>query len=153
MKKKMWSMAVLVAVICVGIIGCRGGQSDESASIYDYKTEYVGDNSKVVQIVNGMEYPDGIQYDSIEIQSQTQPYGLTVYVLEDRGITQDELFKNAVMTFALIDNLSELKYVDSSTDETIAEFTRTSVDEILKSNGNKSSAEIGENKNVFAQIY
>ena len=57
------------------------------------------------------------------------------------------------MTFALIDNLSELKSVDSSTDETIAEFTRTSVDEILKSNGNKSSAEIGENENVFAQIY
>ena len=57
------------------------------------------------------------------------------------------------MTFALIDNLSELKSVDSSTDETIAEFTRTSVAEILKSNGNKSSAEIGENENVFAQIY
>ena len=149
MKKKMLSMAILVTVICYSVCGCRGGQSTESAGIYDYKTEYVGDNSKVVQIVNGMEYPAGIQYDSIEIQSQTKPYGLTVYVLEDKEVSQNDLFKNAVVTFALIDNLSELKYVNSSTNETIAEFNRDSVDEELEKSGNSSCTEIGESEEAL----
>ena len=45
-----------------------------------YKTDYVGDAPKVINIVSGQNYPDGYSYDSIEIQSETEPYELTVFL-------------------------------------------------------------------------
>ena len=59
------------------------GRKEELYEIPDlsqYKTDYVGDSSNVINIVSGQEYPEGYSYDSIQIQSETKPYGLTVFL-------------------------------------------------------------------------
>lgn len=40
------------------------------AFIYKFKTPYVGDNTKVIGIVSNLEYPDGLEYSSIENKIQ-----------------------------------------------------------------------------------
>ena len=58
----------------------------------------------VINIVSGQEYPEGYSYDSIQIQSETKPYGLTVFLkVEPSAVKiEDELQVNADMTFDLI---------------------------------------------------
>ena len=42
----------------------------EIPDLSQYKTDYVGDSSNVINIVSSQEYPEGYSYDSIEIQSE-----------------------------------------------------------------------------------
>lgn len=51
-----------------------------------------------------------------------------------KNVERDKLFRDAVMTFALIDNLKSLKYVNSITNEIIATFNRDEVNQMLKKN-------------------
>ena len=41
----------------------------EIPDLSQYKTDYVGDSSNVINIVSSQEYPEGYSYDSIEILS------------------------------------------------------------------------------------
>ena len=88
-------------------------------------TEFVGDNSKVAHIAELTEYPDGYAYDHIAIQSEEEPYGLTVYLKRGADASPDASFDACAETaFSLIGNLSELEYADAQTEEVIASFTR-----------------------------
>ena len=88
--------------------------------------DYVGDSSNVINIVNGQEYPEGYSYDSIEIQSETEPYGLTVFLKDEPSAVklEDELQVNADMTFDLIGNLETLDYKIADSKEIIASYER-----------------------------
>ena len=75
---------MLVAMSIMLISAC--GKKEKLYEIPDlsqYKTDYVGDSSKVINIVSGQEYPEGYSYDSIEIQSETEPYGVTVFLKDE----------------------------------------------------------------------
>ena len=89
-----------------------------------YKTDYVGDSSNVINIVSRQEYPEGYSYDSIQIQSETKPYGLTVFLkVEPSAVKiEDELQVNADMTFDLIGNLETLDYKIADSKEIIASY-------------------------------
>ncbi|WP_418313316.1 DUF4825 domain-containing protein [Porphyromonas sp.] len=100
--------------------------------MYKFKTPYVGDNTKVIGIVSNLEYPDGLEYSSIEIKSKDLT--LLVKMKQRKNVERDKLFRDAVMTFALIDNLKSLKYVNSITNEIIATFNRDEVNQMLKKN-------------------
>ena len=57
---------MLVAVSIMLISAC--GKKEKLYEIPDlsqYKTDYVGDSSNVINIVSGQEYPEGYSYDSI----------------------------------------------------------------------------------------
>ena len=88
--------------------------------------DYVGDSSNVINIVSGQEYPEGYSYDSIQIQSETKPYGLTVFLkVEPSAVKiEDELQVNADMTFDLIGNLETLDYKIADSKEIIASYER-----------------------------
>ena len=88
--------------------------------------DYVGDSSNVINIVSGQEYPEGYSYDSIEIQSETEPYGLTVFLKDEPSAAklEDELQVNADMTFDLIGNLETLDYKIADSKEIIASYER-----------------------------
>ena len=90
------------------------------------KTDYVGDSSNVINIVSGQEYPAGYSYDSIEIQSETEPYGLTVFLKDEPSAAklEDELQVNADMTFDLIGNLGTIDYKTADSKEIIASYER-----------------------------
>ena len=73
---------------------------------------------------SGQEYPEGYSYDSIEIQSETEPYGLTVFLKDEPSAAklEDELQVNADMTFDLIGNLGTIDYKTADSKEIIASY-------------------------------
>lgn len=98
----------------------------EIPDLSQYKTDYIGDSSNVINIVSGQEYPEGYSYDSIEIQSETEPYGLTVFLKDEPSAVklEDELQVNADMTFDLIGNLGTIDYKTADSKEIIALYER-----------------------------
>lgn len=119
-----WILAVVSILL---ISGCsKKGETQKADELSQYKTEYVGDNSNVIHIVSGQDYPKGYTYDSIEIQSEVEPYGLTVYLKVDSSepALQDELQTNADITFSLIGNLGTLDYKTADSKEKIASYVR-----------------------------
>ena len=118
---------MLIAMSIMLISAC--GKKEKLYEIPDlsqYKTDYVGDSSNVINIVSGQEYPAGYSYDSIEIQSETEPYGLTVFLKAEPSAVklEDELQVNADMTFDLIGNLGIIDYKTADSKEIIASYER-----------------------------
>lgn len=97
-------------------------------SLYDFKTDFVGDNTKVSQIVSKEAYPKNFQTGEIKILSDKEPYGLKVFCKNFEDIEKEDLFKNAAISFALIKNLDNLSYVDADEKE-IFSFSRAEVEE------------------------
>ena len=98
--------------------------SEENAAAvsHDYVelyAPYVGDASKVSRIAGALPYPDGYSYNSIKIWSQTEPYGLDVYLNgpfdPNNGERFTEALTNAFRTcaevaFASIGNLGSIRF-------------------------------------------
>ena len=126
MKKKV--LAIMLVTMSIMLISACGKKEKlyEIPDLSQYKTDYVGDSSKVINIVSGQEYPEGYSYDSIEIQSETEPYGLTVFLKDESSAVklEDELQVNADMTFDLIGNLGTIDYKTADSKEIIASYER-----------------------------
>ena len=123
-------MKKLIPIIFV-ILLIFSSCNKKEKSLYDFKTDYVGDNSKVSQIVYGQKYHKNFQTGEIKILSEKEPFGLKVFCKNYEDVKKEDLFKNAATTFALIKNLDNLYYVDESERE-IFSFTRDEVEEKLK---------------------
>lgn len=138
----------LVLTLSVGILaGCSKKEVKvENENIYSYKTEFVGDNSKVVGIVSNLEYPKNYTYNSIEMKTDKKPYTLTVYLDEKEPDETREFFTQAATTFALIDNLDEINYAVKETEETLEQFNRIDVNTVLRENGEKETEELGKSE-------
>ena len=126
MKKKV-IVIIMFVVSIMSLPAC--GRKEEMYEVPDlsqYKTDYVGDSSNVIKIVSGQDYPEGYAYDSIEIQSESEPYGLTVFLKVEPSASkiEDELQVNADMTFDLIGNLGTLDYKIADSKEMIASYER-----------------------------
>ena len=126
MKKKV--LAIMLVAVSIMLISSCGKKEKlyEIPDLSQYKTEYVGDSSNVIKIVSGQDYPEGYAYDSIEIQSETEPYGLTVFLKDEPSAVklEDELQANADMTFDLIGNLGTIDYKTADSKEIIATYER-----------------------------
>ena len=93
-------------------------------NVFAYKTAYVGDNSKVSHILDKQGYPEEIVVQKFEILSQAEPYGLRVYLSKAPKDANKALLNNALLTFSLIDNLSNLYYIEDKSDQVIATYER-----------------------------
>ena len=126
MKKKV--LAIMLVAMSIMLISACGKKEKlyEIPDLSQYKTDYVGDSSNVINIVSGQEYPEGYSYNSIEIQSETERYGLTVFLKDEPSASriEDELQVNADMTFDLIGNLETLDYRIADSKEIIASYER-----------------------------
>lgn len=149
--KKLYIFLGLVLVLC----GCQNRRID---SLYNYKTDYVGDNSSVSQIVSRQDYPKGFEVGAIKILSSKSPYGLKIFVKDTSNINREDLFINAIETFALIKNLDRIYYVESGRDfeeeknkelkDKIFIFYRKEIEEILEEK-NTSIEEISKDRESF----
>ena len=149
--KKLYIFLGLVLVL----FGCQNRRID---SLYNYKTDYVGDNSSVSQIVSRQDYPKGFEVGAIEILSSKSPYGLKIFVKDTSNINREDLFINAIETFALIKNLDRIYYVESGRDfeeeknkelkDKIFIFYRKEIEEILEEK-NTSLEEISKDRESF----
>lgn len=149
--KKFYIFLGLVLVL----FGCQNRRID---SLYNYKTDFVGDNSSVSQIVSRQDYPKGFEVGAIEILSSKSPYGLKVFVKDTSNINREDLFINAIESFALIKNLDRIYYVESGRDfeeeknkelkDKIFIFYRKEIEEILEEK-NTSIEEISKDRESF----
>ena len=93
--------------------------------LHSYRTPYVGDNSKVAAIAQLLPAPDSnMRYDRISIQTDRKPFGLTIYYVPTKKITEYPMDehgnpnsdynkrqnKNFVVLFSLIDNLGSISF-------------------------------------------
>ena len=151
MKNKKFEIIVLL-IVCVIFTACGKSQNSEK-NIYEYKTKYVGDNSKVINILSNLKYPKEASYNSVQILSEKEPYGILVKlnVNSDKIPEKNDFLKNTAIMFALIENLSFVKYVNVSDNKVVAEFTRNEVDNYLKDEVNKDTKEIGMSEKEFVK--
>lgn len=81
--------------------------------LYKNRTNYIGDNSKVLALLSGLPVPEGLKYKSIELQTTTEPYELHVYyedldkLVDTTDNDSDIEFKNAMLLFATIENMGQ----------------------------------------------
>lgn len=116
---------VVVTTFFLSIGACQ--YKSDPNNIQQYKTDYVGDNSKVIAIVKNQEY-SGYSVDHVEIQSETEPYGIKVYLKAEENETSkinNDFQKNADKTFVLIGNLEIIDYVKVDNNETLASYKRS----------------------------
>ena len=151
MKNKKFEI-ITILILCVIFTAC-GKSQNSNKNTYEYKTKYVGDNSKVMNILSNLKYPKETSYNSVQILSEKEPYGIFVKLNINSGKIpeKNEFLKNSAVLFALIENLSFAKYEDVLNNKIIAEFTRDEIDNYLKAEVNKNTKEIGMNKKEFVK--
>lgn len=89
-----------------------------STELWNYRTEYVGNNSAIGNISSQLQYPKDFDYNGISLQTENQPYGLTIMLQERDNIEEvvadensDLLNKiNACIMFSLVQNLDEVTF-------------------------------------------
>jgi len=71
------------------------------------KTQYVGDNSKVVALIDAMPLPAGVVRDSVELQTSIKPYAIVIHytVNDEKNLGSSFFFRNAVMLLGLVENV------------------------------------------------
>lgn len=95
-------------------------------ALLERRTPYVGDNSKVVGLVDLLPLPGGLSRDSVELQTSAEPYGISIQyeIDQDAGITVDVengdpftleqwFYRHAAILLSLIGNAD---YIDFKVD-------------------------------------
>lgn len=110
---------IVVLVVSIGLIS--NPKKLEGKSLVEkflkYKTEYVGDNSKVGNMLGLLEFPDIIKYDHFELHTDYEPYGVTVYFNtreEDKSVIESKVTKfyekNALIMISQIGNVGYINF-------------------------------------------
>lgn len=105
-------------------------------TLMDNKTKYVGNNSKVINLVYAMPVPKGTKRGIIELQTSSKPYGVIIHLKSNSGIKdlklQNTLYKNSVIMFGLIDNADMITYrIDYGKSSQDFTYTRNQTGSIL----------------------
>jgi len=115
------------------------------------KTPYVGDNSKVVNAIDGLLYSEFRQ--NVSLQTESKPYGITVeYEITKPDLLVQEIesnmYLNAVLLFSLIDNVDEISFTLSGTVTKDLNYARADIQKQFK----KDIRGFAESKEQFEQL-
>ncbi len=91
-------------------------------ALMDNKTPYVGNNVKVIGLIDAMPLPVGIIRGKVEMQTESLPYGITInYIVNDssvlvNGAIGEAFYRNNILLFSLIDNVDVIncKIIDET---------------------------------------
>ena len=137
-KPPFWVVvAALIATVALVVLFTANPKNDLVATTNvhsGYKTEtlmanktlYVGDNSKVVALIDAMPLPAGVVRDSVKLQTSATPYGITIhYTVSDLGGRKnDSSYRNAILLFSLVDNVDVINCeIFDNTDKDKASYT------------------------------
>lgn len=132
-------------------------ESTGVSDIVQNRTDYIGDAPAVVRIAEDLPYPGNYTYDHIEIQSDHEPYELTVYLIGTDAIEQSEFdeaaelaieqsgfekaselaigqsgFDDAAeLAFDQIGNMGVIRFCRQDNGEVIAEFCKQDNGEVI----------------------
>lgn len=83
------------------------------AILLENKTPYIGNNSKVVALIDTLPLPEGIIRETVKLYTSNAPYGVTInYRLKDDSIqiSEEQFLRNSLLLFALIDNAEQINH-------------------------------------------
>ncbi len=132
-------IAAVAVCVLLGVCFLKNPVRDyargEKVNLELYRTEHIGDAVAVSKIVQNLSYPKGYNYSSIELQTDTEPYELIVFLKENGNASSEEFEQCAINAFRLIGNMGLLIFSDAETKKTIASFERTVYEEKGKKSG------------------
>lgn len=116
---KLLSAVTLAAVLAAGCTpavpkdGAVTGQADGIAKmLYDSKTQYIGDAPSSRAILDTLLSPYG-SVKSIELKTDTKPYGITVHMeIDKERPSEDDFKKAAAVYFMLVENADSISFAD-----------------------------------------
>jgi hypothetical protein len=138
-KPSFWVTALVAVLVTAAAVGLAANPADKRPplsyvdKLYKYKTEYVGNASKVGGIIALLDFPDGVEYDHFELFTGSSPFGFTVHLktdtetldFYDRQSDWIPYEKNAIVMFSLIDNVGYINFDLSDNNKCISlQYTR-----------------------------
>ena len=157
-KPILWvSIIAVIAVVCV-VVGLMSNSKSKPAStqtgnqsieqLWENRTEYVGNNVAVGNIILGLSFPEKLKYNGIELHTSEPPYSITVDFETDTDtrnfytgeLNQTPLKQNAIIMFSLIENVEQIIFnFDDGKNPYAETFYRDSAQAIM------------EDENLFAR--
>ncbi len=130
------------------------------------KTSYVGNNSKVVALIDAMPLPEGMVRDTVVLQTSSQPYEITIKLImnDASGITREgaiseyAFLPNSILLFSLIDNVDMIHYkiVDHTGENDGASYdltyTREMAEMLLEEDVRNYAKDADEVKNLIEKV-
>ncbi|EPR10243.1 DUF4825 domain-containing protein [Ruminiclostridium papyrosolvens] len=137
------------------------GQVYNADYLFENKTPYVGNNSKVLHIIDNLQF--GNYRGEVSLQTEKIPYGATVNYdfqnlvegdyqkakIENEERLKLALKRNAAMMFCLIENLDNLTYI-CHTNNGPAEYKLTRAE--VQKDYNEDLKEYSKDKNKFGDF-
>ncbi|MFL0194224.1 DUF5301 domain-containing protein [Clostridium sp. WILCCON 0269] len=118
---------IALILISIGLITNPSGslkseKNDFTEKIYKYRTPYVGDNSKVLNIINSLPAPETLHHAKIKLFTDKEPYGIQITYETTNDIKESFLRKenqlifdeNAAIIFSLVGNADYINFVLTS---------------------------------------
>lgn len=131
--------------------------------LYKLRGTKIGDNSKVGNILNLLDFPEELTLNGMELFTKEEPYGLQVY-FKSSAATQAKYIATSsdyiwepqsLILFSLIDNLDYIKYaIDSGDINIVVSYTNREVtDSITIPTLGRRISEMVKNKKRFKEFY
>lgn len=155
MKKICIGCLLMIIFIC--FMGCSQQIDNPFDELLSYKASYIGDASAVGSIIRAL--PGSDCHNGIELQTESEPYGLTIrYDVtspEWETINQQNLVMyNSAALFALVDNVSSITYSFEGEKVETLHILRTEIEAITE---NDWSYYLESSKNwetgLYQQLY
>ncbi|NLY45647.1 MAG: DUF4825 domain-containing protein [Tissierella sp.] len=169
-KKYIMSLFMSVLIISSGlsvacsIIPVENLETNKSDELYKLKGTYIGDNSKVGNIINLLDFPEELTPNGIELFTDEEPFGLQInFQARDEVIGakfwssgSDYIWRSpSVILFSLIDNLDYIQYtiVGDNLLQSTVHTDREAADTLTMSTLGHKVSEVGNSKELFEEFY
>lgn len=121
---KFWWLiltTIAVIIVAIGLISnpITSENFNEPSSVTDIwnaRTQYVGDNSAVSNLLSMMPLPEGLMHDSIKLYTEGEERGLEWFLVDvdSTGYDDTMLKRTALLLFASIENLKDFYVTTTS---------------------------------------
>lgn len=137
--------------------------TDKMDELYNLKGTYIGDNSKVGNIINLLDFPEELAPDGIELFTKKEPFGLQINFKSNPAIrakyismSSDYVWRpQSLILFSLIDNLDYIKYAidDGDMNIVVSYMKRQGADSLTISTLGHKVSEVASSKKLFKKFY
>jgi beta-lactamase regulating signal transducer with metallopeptidase domain len=134
-----WVLALTTLILICVSVGLMTNPKEAAspktgpAGLWESRTQYVGDHVAVSSIVGGLNFPEGLRYQGLELLTSSEPYGIKVSFETDtqsRNLHTDAehqvtFQQNTVLLFSLIENAGQITFtVDDGQSPYSIDYTR-----------------------------
>lgn len=159
-KQSTWFIVLIVFIIGISAIALLSNpdvqsvmlseDKDHMETLYESRTSYVGDATKVRNIIDKVPLPDGLQIENIQLQSSEMPYGVTIQYTgtpTNRQEMNSTFIRDAALIMALVGNLESVEFYQE------ASFSQTYTLTDMQGFYPMSYANVWDSYRLFEELY